>query len=354
MHISLLIFALGILAGVVTYWGVACFRHWAIRTGLFDVPNPRSSHVAPVPRGGGLMVVATVLILAAICGPLILAGKDLKGFLLCSAGALVVAAISWMDDLRSISSISRLLVHLVCAFLAIGGLGYWQVIYIPMLGPIHLGYGGLILTAIWIVGLTNAYNFMDGTDGIAAGQAIAAGLGWAVLGWIGGVPLISALGFFIACSSAGFLIHNWPPASIFMGDVGSAFLGYSFAVLPLLYTRLNGDSRSFLFGILLVWPFVFDTLFTLLRRLLRGENIFQAHRSHLYQRLTTPTSGHKNVAILYFSLASLGVLLALGWILNVPGIETVAGPVIFLLFLLMLAFVRFCERRRSPQSEMRS
>jgi UDP-N-acetylmuramyl pentapeptide phosphotransferase/UDP-N-acetylglucosamine-1-phosphate transferase len=193
----------------------------------------------------------------------------------------------------------------------IAAIGYWHVIDLPIYGPLVLGWGGAILTFVWIVGLINAYNFMDGTDGIAGGQAVAAGLGWALLGWNAGQPLVGGLGFLVACSSLGFLVHNWPPARIFMGDVGSAFLGYTLAVLPVMFGGLGSDSGAApVIGCALVWPFVFDPAFTFIRRLLHRENVLAAHRSHLYQRLIASGSSHRRVALIYVGLALVGSILA--------------------------------------------
>jgi UDP-N-acetylmuramyl pentapeptide phosphotransferase/UDP-N-acetylglucosamine-1-phosphate transferase len=150
---------------------------------------------------------------------------------------------------------------------------------------------------------------MDGIDGLAGSQAIVAGMGWALLGSLSNQPLIGGLGILLAASSLGFLRHNWPPARIFMGDVGSAFLGFSFAALPLLAasaeTAGTAGGRWVVIGALLVWPCVFDTAFTLLRRLRNREPIFKAHRSHLYQRLVISGLSHRRVTSIYALLSSL-------------------------------------------------
>jgi UDP-N-acetylmuramyl pentapeptide phosphotransferase/UDP-N-acetylglucosamine-1-phosphate transferase len=223
----------------------------------------------------------------------------------------MVATISWIDDLRSLPTSIRLAVHLAAAILAVAGLGFWTVIDLPLLGRVSVGWWGLALVIFWIVGLTNAYNFMDGTDGIAGIQAVIAGLGWAFLGWGSGDAVVGGLGFILGCSSLGFLLHNWPPARIFMGDVGSAFLGYTLATLPVMMGgRGSENGAALVVGVAMVWPFVFDTAFTLLRRLSRGENVFAAHRSHLYQRLVAAGSSHRRVALIYGSLALIGCLVA--------------------------------------------
>ncbi len=228
-----------------------------------------------------------------------------------------VAAISWLDDVRSLPNRVRFAIHGLSAILVVLVFGYWRVVPIPLVGPVDFGLLGFALTFFWIVGLTNAYNFMDGIDGIAGGQAVVAGAGWVILAWLTEQPLVGALGLFVAASSLGFLGHNWPPARLFMGDVGSAFLGFSFAVLPVIAAR--EDSRLAVGGLLLVWPFVFDAGFTFLRRLRRGENVFAAHRSHLYQRLVIAGHTHRYVSTLYIGLAVAGLALALAWLLGSMG-----------------------------------
>jgi UDP-N-acetylmuramyl pentapeptide phosphotransferase/UDP-N-acetylglucosamine-1-phosphate transferase len=300
---------LGLAAGVATSTGVALVRRWATRRRILDVPNERSSHTRPTPRGGGLAIVAVVL-LGLAAGPIAGVVAVTAALGLCVAGAIVVAAVSWLEDLRGVPVGWRLAAHVAAAVLALIG------VYSLSPGvPFAAGrmWSSMLVTSaclIWIVGLTNAYNFMDGIDGIAGSQAVVAGLGWVALA--GRADRIETwLGLLLAASSLGFLVHNWRPAKIFMGDVGSAFLGFSFAVLAIIGAQ--HEPRLALAGILAVWPFVFDTSFTFLRRLHRGENVFQAHRSHLYQRLVLVGYSHRFVTCLYGALAVLGVLLALMW-----------------------------------------
>jgi UDP-N-acetylmuramyl pentapeptide phosphotransferase/UDP-N-acetylglucosamine-1-phosphate transferase len=325
---------LGLIAAVVTYAGVGRFRPWAERRQILDLPNERSSHTTPTPRGGGLILVAVTLSF----GWLLSAGTADPAwrpvYLHYAAGATLIAAVSWLDDLRSLTNSTRLLVQLLGAVVAISGLGYWHTIELPLLGSVTLGWWGALVTALWIVSLTNAYNFMDGIDGMAGSQALVGGLAWALLGWTGGHPLVAGLGWLLACSSAGFLIHNWHPARIFLGDVGSAFMGYTLAVLPLMEGFFGQESaRAPLAGLLVVWPFVFDASFTFMRRLWRRENVFTAHRSHLYQRMTSAHAGHIRVALLYAGLAMIGCVLALLWSMQMAlgsGMILIALPVLCL------------------------
>jgi UDP-N-acetylmuramyl pentapeptide phosphotransferase/UDP-N-acetylglucosamine-1-phosphate transferase len=166
----------------------------------------------------------------------------------------------------------------------------------------------VVLGVLWIVAFVNAFNFMDGIDGIAGAQALVAGLGWTALGAALGDGAVRALGIVIAGSAAGFLLLNWSPARIFMGDGGSSFLGYLLAGVPLAAQDTLGVAVPAFF---IVWPFLFDTAVTLVRRAARGENLMQAHRNHLYQRLTQSGWTHARVASLYGGLSAWGAVV--GW-----------------------------------------
>jgi UDP-N-acetylmuramyl pentapeptide phosphotransferase/UDP-N-acetylglucosamine-1-phosphate transferase len=197
---------------------------------------------------------------------------------------------------------------------------------------------------VWIVGLINAFNFMDGIDGLAGGQALVAGLGWVALGFLSGESFVALVGLILAASSLGFLSRNWPPATIFLGDVGSAFIGYVLAVLPVLACRLNPG--LLLAGVVLVWPFLFDAGFSLARRLWHLEDIFAPHRSHLYQRLVLAGYSHQFVTCLYGTLAVLGVLLALVWEQRIPTASWLVPAVLASAMIGLWFFVVWAERRQ--------
>jgi UDP-N-acetylmuramyl pentapeptide phosphotransferase/UDP-N-acetylglucosamine-1-phosphate transferase len=328
---------------ILSYYFVFTLRRWTERKQIFDIPNERSSHTRPIPRGGGIAIV-----LLTLTGLFIYAWRkpewaifSMSAFVI---GGFLISAVGWLDDVRSLSVKIRLSAHSLGAVLVIIGFGYWHTIDFPFLGQISLGWIGLPVTFLWIVGLTNAYNFMDGIDGIAGGQAAVAGLGWGVLGWLSNQPTIGILGFLLAGSSLGFLGHNWPPARIFMGDVGSAFLGYTLAVLPVIASK--NDSHLALPGALFVWPFLFDTVFTFFRRLRDRENVFEAHRSHLYQRLVVIGYSHRFVSILFVGLALIGVFLSLIWVLKIDGSPFAVALGMPFLCTSIYAFVYFQERRR--------
>lgn len=275
---------------------------WAHRRNFLDVPNQRSSHVIATPRIGGVALVTSVV---AGLGVLQIAGVGIGregGVVL--TGALAIAALGLADDFWTLSAVVRLLVQAVVA-----------AIVVATVGPLPLKWFGpdswmsMALTVLWIMLVTNAYNFMDGIDGIAGAQALVAGIGWAIVAILAGSRDIAALSLLVAAASSGFLLHNWQPAKVFMGDAGSGFFGFLFAVLPLLAPA--GSVSLVWCGVLLMWPFLFDTGFTLLRRASRFENILSAHRSHIYQRLVLTGCSHRDVTLVYAGLALLGVVAAI-------------------------------------------
>jgi len=223
----------------------------------------------------------------------------------------IIAFLGWRDDVSSLSPRVRFAVQGLVAAVSIYGLGYFKVVTIPLFGELHLGVVGIVITFLWIVGLTNAYNFMDGIDGIAGGVALAGGLGWMMLASNMHNAFVFWIALAIAAGSLGFLGHNWSPAKIFMGDVASTFLGYTFAVLPLLSADQGGD--ALMLGTLLMWTFIMDAGVTFIRRALQREKLLAAHRTHLYQRLVIGGYSHAKISMLYLILTLLASVLSYEW-----------------------------------------
>ena len=346
--IELVVFIAAVLS--LSYFAVRAVRYVAERHEILDIPNERSSHTDAVPRGGGAAIVVVTLLgiwLYLWLNPL----GNILAVAAYSVGAILIAGISWLDDWRSQPNWLRFAVHSTGALLAMYGFGFLPIGSV-LKNTVAADWLGPILTFMWIVGLTNAYNFMDGIDGIAGGQAVVAGLGWAAVGWLGGQHFIIIFGLLLATTSFGFLCHNWPPARVFMGDVGSAFLGYTFAVLPLVFNSLlsKGSGPSVIMAAILpLWPFVFDSTFTFLRRLRRGENVFSAHRSHLYQRLVIAGHTHGSVSLLYCGLATLGAVLAVGWVLHLRNVGLVTAIALPLIWLTLWIFVARQEQKQARQ-----
>ncbi len=301
----------GFLTALVLVLTTGCLAgklgDWARRRGLLDRPTARSSHLHPTPRLGG------VAILLMVSGPaLAWAGASGGGRLsstwptLCLLG-LAVGLISLLDDLRGLPALFRLGTHVAVAFGVLTTAGTLGSLWLPGGRELDLGSADWPLSMLWIVGCINAFNFMDGIDGLAGGQAVVLGLAWLVIGAQLPSQELQVLGLLVACSTAGFLLHNWSPARVFMGDAGSAFLGYWAAVAPFCSPR---PGRLLVPAVLTVWPFLFDTTLTLLGRARRGEPLLVAHRGHLYQRLVTSGASHARVALAYIGLAACGAVAA--------------------------------------------
>jgi UDP-N-acetylmuramyl pentapeptide phosphotransferase/UDP-N-acetylglucosamine-1-phosphate transferase len=335
----------------LTLLGVEFYRRWSLSREILDVPNERSSHSTPTPRGGGVVIwivsIGAFLIYSAV------SGTGFQWAYLFGAG--IVAAISLVDDVKTISPVLRILFHSLAAALVVWSLGGFKEILIPFYGVIELGFWGCVAAFLWIVWLINAYNFMDGIDGIAATQAITAGTGWSLVGWQLGISELSFYGGVLAMSALGFLILNWQPAKIFMGDVGSAFLGYSFAVLTLfsLRDRQSAEMQSILpwIGIFLVWFFLFDSVYTLFKRLFRGERIWQAHREHIYQKLVISGLQHRFVTTLYAFGSALIVICVVASLKFALPLTRTVFPSVLVETLLLIIFWRFVARKKKGNPE---
>jgi UDP-N-acetylmuramyl pentapeptide phosphotransferase/UDP-N-acetylglucosamine-1-phosphate transferase len=321
---------------------------------LLDVPNERSSHVLPTPRGGGLGIVITTSCLfigAPALGVVDSENVGVHALVFIGAG-IVIAVLGWLDDLFTLSARVRLLLQVLIVGGALLIVGTVTQVELPMLGimsiPFLLAY---MLNVIWVVGFTNIYNFMDGIDGLAGSQAAIAGIGWAVLLLALEQKQLGLFAILLAGSSLGFLFLNRPRALIFMGDVGSTFLGFSLAMLPVLvFARLN-DPRSLVAGALFVAPFALDGGFTILRRARRGENVFEAHRSHVYQRLNKLGYSHLQITALYALYASLSAGCALLYMVaDSRELILIAFIIPLLVFFLFAGWTAWLERNAARRT----
>ncbi|HUL74534.1 MAG TPA: hypothetical protein VLT86_15605 [Vicinamibacterales bacterium] len=296
----------GVLAAVAfaaSLAGVWLVERHARRLGLLDLPNERSSHVEPRPRGGGLGIVLGVLAAAAASSVTSVAPSH-DVWVVVSA-ALLVAAVGLWDDVHGLTVTPRLVAQLVAAVWVVASVGSPERLPLPPPLDVPLGLLGPLLTIVWLVAVTNFFNFMDGVDGLAAGQAILtlSALGWAM--WPGGgagVALVAAA----ACGA--FLVRNWAPARIFLGDVGSAFVGFLLAALPLTGPPALRSRLVLLAGVSLAL-FLLDPVATLVARTRRGAALGAAHREHAYQQFVEP--GESHARLVSWLLASAAVLSAL-------------------------------------------
>ncbi|HZM25655.1 MAG TPA: hypothetical protein VFC02_28150 [Anaerolineales bacterium] len=307
------------LLAVLSYIGVFYVRRLALQHKIIDNPNQGSSHSTPMPLGGGLVIA--ILVLAT--GAWVANETDWRRSLIYIVSGSVIAWMGWHDDVYFLPAAFRLVIQSFVAIISIWGMGYFKVITLASSGELQLGVVGIIITFLWIIGLTNAFNFMDGIDGMAGGVAFSAGLGWMWLSLNVNNMFAFWVALAIAASSLGFLGHNWPPPKIFMGDVASTFLGYSFAVLSLIVSDQRGD--ALLIGTLLMWTVIMDAGVTFLARLIKRENVFSRHRSHLFQRLVISGYKHSTISFLYIFLTLLAGYLSHIWLLG----SYIAPPLIF-------------------------
>jgi UDP-GlcNAc:undecaprenyl-phosphate GlcNAc-1-phosphate transferase len=273
------------------------------RVRIMDLPNERSSHQAPTPKSGGISIVCTFLVGAAaifFIGDKTRIREDyFIGFVF---SAVLIAGISFFDDIRRRAFAAKLGTQLFSVVLVLAfGIVVDQLTF-PRFGVVDLGWWGYPLTFLWIMGLTNAFNFMDGLDGLAAGAAVIVSAFFCAITFSQGSNFVYITCYALLAGSLGFLVFNFPPARIFMGDVGSAFLGFSFAVLAIIAARYDQSHTSFLVMPLLLFNFIYDTFFTFVRRLLRGERVLEAHRSHLYQLLNRTGRSHRFVTLFHYAV----------------------------------------------------
>lgn len=335
----LVFFLVPVAAFVIALALTGLVRRYALRGALLDVPNPRSLHRVPTPRGGGLGVV--VAFLAAVAAVALLerdwwpAGAALAGV------TLALGTLGWVDDHHDLAQAPRLVAQIAVAVAAVA-----------LIGPIReLRLGEYVFplawlawpaTLLWLVGLTNFYNFMDGIDGIAGGQAVLAAGTLAVWFTACGRADLALLCLGLAGAALGFLTWNWPPARIFMGDVGSVTLGALFGLLAVIGVVQCGLPWSAF--VILLGIFLADATLTLLRRMLAGEAWFRPHHSHFYQRAVRTGLSHRQVTgavlgagLLLAGLATLDALrVAPGWLWPI-----LAG----LLLGLLVMLVKWRERR---------
>jgi UDP-N-acetylmuramyl pentapeptide phosphotransferase/UDP-N-acetylglucosamine-1-phosphate transferase len=308
-----------------------------------DHPNPRSLHEHPTPRGGGLGIIIGIL----VSGALFVAlgeGSDMGlGWLV--AAALLVAAISLVDDWLSIHFGVRVVVHFTAAGLLVWD-GFWlQSIVLPGEMWALSDFLAIGLSLLFIVWMTNLYNFMDGMDGFAGGMAVIGFGTFGLLGWLASAELFAALSLLVAAAAAGFLLFNFPPARIFMGDVGSSFLGFLAAAF-MLWADRDGVFPLWI-GMLVFSPFIVDASVTLVVRIVRRERFWEAHKTHYYQRLVQLGWGHRRTVLWEYLLMILCALSAVLAQRLSPPSQWFIIVVWVIAYLLIMSVVHYLETRRS-------
>lgn len=318
------------LSGILTW----LLRRYALKISLLDVPNHRSSHRVPTPKGGGVAFVLSYLLAGFIL--FCLKQISLQIFLILLACGTVIALIGFIDDRRSIPAKWRLLFHFFICAISLYLLGGMPDIYF-LHWWLPSGLIANLLALFYLVWLLNLYNFMDGIDGLAAVEAITVSLGGALLYFLHGHTMALFLPLGLAIAVAGFLIWNFPPARIFMGDVGSGFLGFFLGILSIQAAIIN--PQYFWSWLIFLAVFIVDATLTLFNRLASKQQLFEAHCTHAYQHASRYYGEHRPVTlgVIFINLLWLfpwALLVGNGSINGVLGVIFAYAP----LFLFALKF----------------
>jgi Fuc2NAc and GlcNAc transferase len=328
-----MIFTLLVLVFAVS-WGLTRFLRWyALSRSLMDIPNERSAHSVPTPRGGGVSIVVAFLLALPVLS--LLDVFPLSALIALVGAGVLVAVIGFADDHGHIAARWRLLGHFIAAA--------WVLFWLNGLAPIallgvslELGWIGSILGAIYLVWMLNLYNFMDGIDGLASVEAITVCLGICLVYGVNGTAELVWVPLMLVVAVAGFLCWNFPPARIFMGDAGSGFLGI---ILGAMALQAAWSKPELIWSwLILLGVFIVDATWTLVRRLINGEKVYQAHSSHAYQKAARRWS-HKKVTISVavinvVFLLPLAILVVLGHLNAVAGMCMAYAPLVCVAYLL--------------------
>lgn len=293
---------------------------YAVNKKLLDIPNKRSLHYISMPRGGGaafVILYSFILLTFALIN-----ATDMSFLLSLFIGGILVSGVGFLDDHRPLPAHVRFIIHIIAAIIVIAMLGGPREIIVNNLS-IHIGWFGNILALFLIVWLINLYNFMDGIDGIAAIEAVCVAMGASLIIILSSAEevnnyllstdnkLIIFLLLAFALSVAGFLVWNWPPAKIFMGDVGSGYLGFIISVF-VIYTHIT-DILNIWVWLILLGVFLVDASVTLATRMITGQQWYEAHRSHAYQNLAQRWGSHKKVTLSVLAINILW-LMPIAWL----------------------------------------
>ncbi|MFT7570135.1 MAG: UDP-GlcNAc:undecaprenyl-phosphate GlcNAc-1-phosphate transferase [Paracoccaceae bacterium] len=307
-----------ILFAIALFCASVAATYLVVRLGILDEPNHRSSHARPTPSTGGIAIVATFAIgfaiVWAVSDQARLSTLHLFGF---AISALGIALVGFLDDLKRLKTFKIKLGAQIAASLVLLAFGIvFSRVSLPGIGAIDLGWLGYPLTVLWVVALTNMFNFMDGLNGLAGGTAVTVATFLCAVTFIEGSFFVYIFCYIMAAGAAGFLVFNFPRARLFMGDVGSQFIGFSFAALAVIAAEIDASRTSFLVVPLLFFNFIFDTIFTFCRRAMRGEDVTQAHRTHLYQLLNQIGWSHVQVSLFHICVTvaqGIGALVLIGY-----------------------------------------
>ncbi|OOB77060.1 MAG: undecaprenyl-phosphate alpha-N-acetylglucosaminyl 1-phosphate transferase [Epulopiscium sp. Nuni2H_MBin003] len=303
------------LAFCISFIFTPIAKKLAFKLGAIAQPRNRDMHSEPIPRLGGIAIVAGFLIPLLILMPNVdvLDNMQMTGII---AGSSLIFILGILDDIYELSSKIKLFVQILAAIIAVSSGIIIDFISLPFSNIFNLDFLAIPFTVVWIVGITNAVNLIDGLDGLAAGVSSIASICLMILSIHSGHPTAVILTVILAASCLGFLPYNFNPASIFMGDTGSTFLGYILSVISIL-GLLKGYALGTIFvAVLILGLPIFDTAFAILRRLLSGRPIMSPDRGHLHHRLVDRGYSHRHAVVTLYGISGIFGLSAMGLMLN--------------------------------------
>ena len=302
-----------VLAFIISFCTTPLAKKIAFKVGAIAQPRKRDMHKKPIPRMGGIAIVTGFLVTLFITIRYITI-LDWRQIIGISIGAIIIFLLGFFDDIYELNARLKFLIQILAAtIVALSGITI-KFISIPLFNdtPLLLDMLAIPITVVWIVGITNAVNFIDGLDGLAAGVSSIASLCLMVLSIHSGYPIAVLLTAILAGSCLGFLPYNFNPASIFMGDTGSTFLGFILGVTSILGLLKGYTLITILVAVLILGLPVFDTAFAIIRRLLSGKPITSPDRGHLHHRLVDRGYSHKRAVITLYGISGVFGLSAIG------------------------------------------
>ena len=339
-------------------------RRMALHMRAFAVPSARTVHIAPIPRLGGLAIVlgffAPLVVMFVIPESAVarVVQQEWRKGLGLLVGGLGMAALGFRDDTKGVRALYKLAAHICVAVIAFAAGFRIDAIAIPLLGELSMGVFALPITVLWIVGVINAINLIDGLDGLAAGLVFCAGITNFVVAYVTGSIFVGAIMAAMLGAVLGFLVYNFNPARIFMGDSGSYFLGFVLATMALAGTaQKTSTAISLLVPVIALGLPIFDTLFAIVRRVLERRPVFSPDRGHIHHRLLDMGITHRRaVLILYgisvvFTVAAIAVSLGRSWEV---GVAILGASVVMLGFVRFVGYFEYVHLRTRQRARLRS
>jgi UDP-GlcNAc:undecaprenyl-phosphate GlcNAc-1-phosphate transferase len=328
---------------LLSFAGTYALKKLFIRYQVIDLPGERRSHTTPTPRGGGMAIVAAFLLIFLVVGFTLPFERNIYWGILLAGAA--ISALGFVDDLYTLPRTPRILAWIgITALSILFGINL-RSINLPILGTIQFGFLSPLFTFLWLIGVTNFFNFMDGINGLAGFEALLAAGFLAGIAYGAGNLFLFVAALIVFSGALGFLPHNFPRAKIFMGDGGSNFLGYVFAALTIIGSQSGENAIPFLVPTILLLMFLLDAASTLLKRLPKGKDWLEPHRDHLYQRLIKLGYSHSQVTLGYAAINLFLGMMAILYYRSSGFLSLLYLGLSVIPFLGLVIFTVFKERR---------